>query len=310
MATFVSFPEHALSHHASLAKRSETLGKNKANQVLNISEYTNINRLKKLNSRYLLFNSCLKFLPVKGVETSWVHLPPDPVTVTGLSMGNPPTSPPGHVGKRLRPSIHPESTTLQLEKSKQKWKGKNSCLWLIWVYIQKIWHFFYKKNSFESIPKTMAKNGNMSLTKIPLRSIFHIHFDGPNLMVGLFVKVPLSSPPWLGMNCTCSQVSKMPGRFATWPCILILFYDPGLTPYIPKFWSFFSFHQLFGSTRWLAHQIPAPARATGKNAGTKNTKGWRNHKIYCHSMKDFNEVIENVWKPDGKIKKTTRNQIQ
>lgn len=56
------------------------------------------------------------------------------------------------------------------------------------------------------------------------------------------------------------------------------------TPYIPKFWYVFSFHQLFGSTRWLAHQIPAPARATGTNAGTKNTKGWRNHKIYCQSM--------------------------
>ena len=94
----------------------------------------------------------------------------------------------------------------------------------------------------------------------------------------------------------------MPGKFATWSCILILFYDPGLTPYIPKFWSFW-FHQLLGSTRWLAHQIPAPARATGTNAGTKNTKGWRNHKIYCHSMTDFSEVIENVWKPDGKIKR-------
>lgn len=76
------------------------------------------------------------------------------------------------------------------------------------------------------------------------------------------------------------------------------------TPYIPKFWSFW-FHQLFGSTRWLAHQIPAPARATGTNAGTKNTKGWR-----CLSMTDFSEVIENLWKPDGKIKKKARNQIQ
>lgn len=72
------------------------------------------------------------------------------------------------------------------------------------------------------------------------------------------------------------------------------------TPYIPKFWSFW-FHQLFGSTRWLAHQIPAPARATGTNAGTKNTKGWR-----CLSMTDFSEVIENVWKPDGKIKKNNK----
>lgn len=35
----------------------------------------------------------------------------------------------------------------------------------------------------------------------------------------------------------------------------------------------------------------------------KNTKGWRNHKNCCHSTKDFNEVIENVCKPDGNIKK-------
>ena len=62
-------------------------------------------------------------------------------------------------------------------------------------------------------------------------------------MVGLLVKVPLSSPPWLGMNCTWTVV-KMPGRFATWPCIMILFYDPGLT-------FIYQNSDLFGSINFL-----------------------------------------------------------
>ena len=124
-------------------------------------------------------------------------------------------------------------------------------------------------------------------------------------MVGLFVKVPLSSPPWLGMNCTWTVV-KMPGRFATWPCIMILFYDPGRPLLIYQNSDLFGSINFLGSTRWLAHQIPAPARATGTNAGTKNTEGWRNHKIYCHSMTDFNEVIENVWKQNQKEKKESK----
>ena len=82
----------------------------------------------------------------------------------------------------------------------------------------------------------------MSLTKISLRSIKHT-FWWTKSHVGVFVKIPLSSPPWLGMNCTWTVVN-MPGRFATWPCILILFYDPGRT-------FIYTFYDLFGSINFL-----------------------------------------------------------
>lgn len=165
---------------------------------------------------------------VPSSQRCWnIHVspPPDPVTVTGLSMGNPPTSPPGHVGKRLRPSIHPESTTLQLAKSKQKWKEKNSqFVAFLWVLYPKDLAWFLPKIQFWIYSQNM-QHGSMSLTKIPSKS-------------------PNSSPPWLGMNCTWTVV-KTSGRFATWPCILILFYDPGRPLLI------YQNSDLFGSINFL-----------------------------------------------------------
>ena len=148
------------------------------------------------------------------------------------------------------------------------------------------------------------QHGSMSLTKIPLRSIFHIHFDGPNLMVGLFVKVPLSSPPWLGMNCTWTVV-KMPGRFATWPCILILFYDPGRPLLI------YQNSDLFGSINFLGALGDLRIKFQLRHGQLEQMQEQKTRRdgvaspwpTSVKSLKMYGNLMV-------KSKKTTRNQIQ
>lgn len=87
------------------------------------------------------------------------------------------------------------------------------------------------------------------------------------------------------------------------------FCDLGLTPYIPKFWSFW-IHQLLGSTRWLAHQIPAPARATGTNAGTKKRRNAETTRSIATPWRTSMKSLKMYGNLMVKSKKTKRNQIQ